>query len=393
MLAQVSPAAYLPKLVGALLGLSFEFRFRDRPEVQLALCEEALAAARAVDPAEPARVELMRCALSDCQWLLYRLGRRAEGLALRAELLEIGRAEAERAGNARVRGLTEWADAVAEEGRYDEAADALTEWVAAILPDGPQYGQLAWSLVRWVGALDAAGRFGEMLAAYDRLVGVRAADVAVGHAPVADRFQSLIGNARMLDAHERGERAAAVRQKALGVLTELAAEGERRNRSGSREAEFWAALWSCSAADGGRATPAVPLPPAGAEARTWTADARRNDAEGIDALRGEVDALVPRAAEDPDRYLAELVRIQRTLTVRAGVWAGREGSELPEEVRSLFDEGVDLARRLHRHRPADGTRILAGRLVERASCRVVSREYGPALDDFREALSLLGERG
>ncbi|MEU7020821.1 hypothetical protein ABZ990_09245 [Streptomyces sp. NPDC046203] len=393
MLAQVSPAAYLPKLVGALLGLSSEFRFRDRPEVQLALSEEALAAARTVDPSEPARVELMRRALSDCQWLLYRLGRRAEGLALCAELLEIGRAEAERTGNARVRGLTEWADAVAEEGRYDEAADALTEGVGAILPDGPQYGQLAWSLVRWAGALDAAGRVGEMLAAYDRLVGVRAVDAAAGHAPMADHFQSLIGYARMLDAQERGEQAVAVRQKALGVLTELAAEGEHRNRSGSRAAEFWATLWSCSAAEGGRATPAAPLPPAGAEARTWTADARRNYAEGIDASRGEVDALVPRAAEEPDRHLAELVRIQRILTVRAGVWAGHDWRELSEEVRSLFDEGVDLARRLHLHRPADGTRILAGRLVDRASCRVVTKQYGPALDDFREALSLLGERG
>ncbi|MFE7412847.1 hypothetical protein [Streptomyces laurentii] len=99
----------------------------------------------------------------------------------------------------------------------------------------------------------------------------------------------------------------------------------------------------------------------------------------------------PQAAEDPDRFLAELVRVHHTLTIRSVVLAGNRWYRLPERVCFLFGEGVELARHLHRHQPADGTRVLADRLVDRAAYRVVAREYAPALDDFREALHLLGE--
>ncbi|SCG05864.1 hypothetical protein GA0115255_120804, partial [Streptomyces sp. Ncost-T6T-2b] len=37
------------------------------------------------------------------------------------------------------------------------------------------------------------------------------------------------------------------------------------------------------------------------------------------------------------------------------------------------------------------TRALAGALIERSAFRIAVRELGPALDDFREALSHLGE--
>ncbi|MFF0108864.1 hypothetical protein [Streptomyces hirsutus] len=47
VLAQVSPAAYLPRLVGALRQLGYDRSYDDRPEACLALCEEAVAAARA----------------------------------------------------------------------------------------------------------------------------------------------------------------------------------------------------------------------------------------------------------------------------------------------------------------------------------------------------------
>jgi hypothetical protein len=60
-------------------------------------------------------------------------------------------------------------------------------------------------------------------------------------------------------------------------------------------------------------------------------------------------------------------------------------------VRSLFDDGVGLARRLSEHHPAEGTPTLAEILMDRSTFRIAVGELGTALDDFREALSHLGE--
>jgi hypothetical protein len=391
VLAQVSPAAYLPKLVRALQGLSFDHRFQDRPEIQWTLREEALAAARTVDPSEPAWEDLVHRSLAYAQRPLFALGRRSEGLALRAEMLAMDRAKAKRTGSPRVGGLPLWAAGVAEEGRHDEAAEAMAEWVAAMRPDGLRHGELAAGFVQWIGALDAAGRSGEALAAYGELVDAQRAGVGQGDVSLGDRLHTLIGHARMLDARERDERATAARREALAVFVELAATGERTGWNDDYQVAYWAVLQSCSRVDGERATRAVPRPAAGARQQDWSADARRHYADSLDPLRNERDVLTPRAAEDPDRFLAELVRVHHTLTLRSVVLAGDRWYRLPERVCSLFDEGVELARRLHRHQPADGTRVLADRLVDRAAYRVVAREYAPALDDFREALHLLGE--
>ncbi|MFE4923929.1 hypothetical protein [Streptomyces sp. NPDC056661] len=62
-----------------------------------------------------------------------------------------------------------------------------------------------------------------------------------------------------------------------------------------------------------------------------------------------------------------------------------------DRVRSLFDDGVRLARRLSRHHPADGTPALAKILIDRSTFHTAAREFGPALDDFCQALSYLGE--
>ncbi|WLQ43302.1 hypothetical protein P8A22_27345 [Streptomyces laculatispora] len=161
VLTQVSPASYLPRLTKALQRLSHDAGSGRPHAAALALCEEAVAAARAIDPAEPARADLLYEALDTCQRELYTLGRRAEGPAMRAEMLSIGRARAELTADPAVRGLRDWAAGLSEEGRYAEAADALTEWVTAILPDGPDSGSLTWSLLEWIAALDDAGRSGE----------------------------------------------------------------------------------------------------------------------------------------------------------------------------------------------------------------------------------------
>lgn len=392
VLAQVSPASYLPLLVRALQRLSYDTSVGKPHPASLELCEEAVAVARTVDPAEPGRADLLYGALDTCQRELYTVGRRAEGLAMRAEMLTIGRAQAELSGDLAVRGLRDWAAGLSEEGRYAEAVDALTEWVAAILPGEPGGGTLAWSLLEWIAALDDAGRSAEALAAFETLVGMEAVEAGKGRDSVACHLLSLIGCAHMLDTRGHGERATAVRQEALASLTELAATGERRYWDGYPMA-FWAVLFPFSGADSERPTSGEPRPPSGTKPLQWSPDVRRRYFDSRTALREQVDALASRATEDPDRHLAELVRLHRVLTVRSAVhWYHHHRSPLSKErLRSLFDDGVGLARRLSEHHPAEGTPTLAEILMDRSTFRIALGELGAALDDFREALSHLGE--
>ncbi|WP_329166192.1 hypothetical protein OHB49_41610 [Streptomyces sp. NBC_01717] len=390
VLAQVSPVSYLPRLVKALQRLSYDTSAGERHAACLALREEAVAAARAIDPAEPARGDLLYEALDSCQRELYTLGRRAEGLAMRAEMLAIGRAQAELSRDPAVKGLRDWAAGLSEEGRCAEAADALTEWVAAILPDGPGSGGLAWSLLEWIAALDDAGRSGEALAAFETLVSMQAVEAANDRGPMACHLYSLIGYAQMLDTCGRGEQAAAVRQEALALLTGLAATGERKSWSGY-QASYWAVLLSFSGADSERPTSGGPRPPSGATPMQWSPDAKRRYFDSRIALRERVDTLAPRATEDPDLHLAELVRLHRVLTVRSAVYWEHRTHLFADRVRPLFDDGVSLARRLSQHHPADGTPTLAKILIDRSTFHTAAGEFGPALDDFCQALSYLGE--
>ncbi|MFK4212698.1 hypothetical protein [Streptomyces sp. NPDC030920] len=390
VLAQVSPASYLPLLARALQRLSYDTGTGKKHAACLALCEEAVAAARAIDPAEPARADVLYGALNSCQRELYDLGRRAAGLAMRAEMLAMGRAQAELSGDLVVKGLHEWAAGLSEEGRYAEAADAMTELVAAILPNGPGGGSLAWSLLEWIAALHDAGRSGEALAAFETLVSTEAVEAANDRGPMACHLYSLIGYAQMLDTHGRGEQAALVRQEALALLTELADNGERKSWSGY-QTSFWAVLLTISGAESDRPAPGEPCPPSGAASMWWSPDAKRRHFDSRHALREEVDALAPRATEDPDRHLAELVRLHRVLTVRSSVYWEQRTHLFAEHVRSLFDGGVALAHRLSQHDPAGGRRTLARGLIDRSTFHAAVHEFRPALDDFRQALSCLGE--
>ncbi|MET8227823.1 hypothetical protein [Streptomyces sp. NPDC005301] len=388
VLAQVSPAAYLPRLVKALQHLSYDPSHR--PEVSLALCEEAVAAARTVDPAEPERANLLYEALGTCQRGLYEVGRRAEGLAMRAEMLAIGRAQAETSRSRAIRGLSEWASGLSEEGRYVEAADAATELAATALPGGPAEGGLAWILLQWIAALRDAGRSEEALAAFKTLVDMEAAEAANDRGPIACHLFALFEYARMLGTHGRRREAAAARQEALVLLMELAATGERKSWSGY-QSSYWAVLLLVSGAESERPRPGEPRPPSGVVTLRWSPDVRRDYFDSRDALRDDVDALATRAAEDPESHLAELVRLHRVFTIRSAVhWeAGARGCT--EHTGALFEEGVELALRWSRHRPAEGTPAVVRSLLDRSAFRATTREFGPALDDFREVLRQLGE--
>lgn len=390
VLAQVSPAAYLPLLAGALQRLSYDTSSGKKHATCLALCEEAVAVARSIDPAETARADVLYGALDTCQRELYSLDRRAEGLAMRAEMLAIGRAQAELCGDTVVKGLRGWAAGLSEEGRYAEAADAMTELVAALLPYGPGDGALAWSLLEWIAALHDAGRSGEALAEFENLVSMEAAEAAHDRGPMACHLHSLIGYAMMLDTYGRGEQAALVRQEALALLAELADTGERTSWSGY-QASFWAVLLSFSGAESDRPASDGPRPPSGAAPMQWSPDTKQRYFDSRHALREEVDALAARATEDPAQHLAELVRLHRVLTVRSAVYWEQRTHLFAERVRPLFDDGVGLAHRLSQIDPVDGTRTLARTLIDRSTFHAAVGEFRHALEDFRQALSYLGE--
>lgn len=389
VLAQVGPAAYLPLLAGALQRLSYDTGSGRKHASALALSEEAVAVARSIDAAEPTRADVLYRALDSCQRELYDAGRGAEGLVMRAEMVDIGRAQAELSGVPAVKGLRGWAAGLSDEGRY-EAADVMTELVAAVLPAGPDSGTLAWSLLDWIAALHDAGRSAETLAAFETLVGMEAAEAANDRSSMLCHLYALVGYAQMLDTHGRGERASLVRHEALTLLTRLADTGERNIWSGY-QTSFWGALLAFSGAERDRPAPDGPRPPSGAAPMHWSDDAKRRRSGSLHALRDEVDALAPRAAEDPDRHLAELVRLHHVLTVRSAVhWEWRT-HRFTEHMRSLFGDGVSLARRLYRHDPAEGARALARILIDRSTFHAAAGDLGPALDDFRQALRHLGE--
>ncbi|MBM7052727.1 hypothetical protein [Streptomyces durocortorensis] len=390
VLAQVSPASYLPLLAGALRRLAYDAGSGTRHACALELCEEAVAVARRIDPAEPARADVLYRALDGYRGELYRLDRHTEALTLCAEMLDISRARTGPAGVPVVKGLREWAAGLSEAGRYAEAADAMDELVAALLPDGPRSGALAWTLLDWIAALHDAGRFGEALAAFERLVTMEAAEAAADRGPMVCHLHALIGYARMLDTHGRDERAALARQEALAVLGELAETGERKTWSGYQRS-LWAELLTLSGAYGDESAADEPRTPSGLAPMRGSPRARWRNADSRLALRAEVDALAPRAAEDPDRHLAELVRLHRSLTLRSAVFWEKRTRLFAEQARPLFDEGVDLARRLSGHDPAEGTRALARILTDRSGLHAAAHDFGPALDDFRQALTHLGE--
>ncbi|MFD9903404.1 hypothetical protein [Streptomyces sp. NPDC059063] len=393
ILSRVTPAAYLPRLSEALVRLSHERGYQDHHAARLAVLEEAVAAARAVDTAEPQRAELLHRALDGCQRQLYVLGRRAEGLAVRAEMVAVGRAQGEASGDPEdtVRGLPVWAAGLSEEGRHAEAADAMTEWVTASRPGGSRSGALAWYLLQWIAALDAAGRTDEALAACAELVRGEAHDAAADRGPMACHFYALIEYARMLDAHGRhGDEAAAARHEALVLLTELAATGERTSWSGY-QSTYWAVVFTLSSARSERQRAPLPHPPFGAGRHHWSHAVQERYVDRRAELQEEADALARRADDAPDA-MAELIEVHRLLTVRSAVrWEQCSHCCPHDEVRPLFDEGIRLARRLTAHDPSGGTAALVAALMDRATFRTAAKEFGAALDDLQEALRVLGE--
>ncbi|AWT46673.1 MULTISPECIES: hypothetical protein [Streptomyces] len=385
VLAEVSPESYLPKLAKALVSYGYEPEFRDRPEARLALNAEAVAVARRIDPDDPRRTEVLVDTLRSWQFELFRAGRRAEALAVCGEMAEVGRD-----GFARGQvtspeyGAARLAVVLAEEGRHGEAAELLGRFAARARAESPW--SAFWDGLAHVAELEAAGRRGEALDAFADLVAADCAELESGRTSLAIPVWLLVHHSRMLDAAGRPAEARAARARALGLLTELDATGERRTW-GNMPA-WWVTLLALS---GRAAEPGYPAPAFGRHFTDWSPDLRQTYVDGIAPLEAEVAALRRAADADPDGpHLPELLERQRRLTVRSAVHREHRTHSVLKPLRPLFAEGVALARRLAaRADPRRGRDALARALTDRAMFLLAGRQYGEAYDDFREVVALL----
>ncbi|MGW1848704.1 hypothetical protein [Streptomyces sp. NPDC001966] len=355
VLAEVSPKAYLPKLVDALLSMSY--RSRD-PEVDLALATEAVGACRRIEAGEPARTERLHRALNVYQSALFALGRRAEGRAACEELAEAGQSG-------------RLARVLAEEGRFREAAELNEKAIR-----NGQKEHSFWNMVEWAANLEGAGLHDEATAVFRELLDETRSKAADQRTALAVLTWELVHLSRMREAAGHGADAAAARREALTVLEELATTGEPKDWSCILA--WWVTLFVLSGrADEPAASTESPMPPFGTE-QGWSSGTRGAFLGTLPGLEAEAAGL-----REAGR-LPELVDVQRRISIRAALREGSHPHGFEERFKPYFDEGVALARRL----PDDPAR-LARALTDRSMYLVAARTFEPAFADFTEAVALL----
>ncbi|MFF4493899.1 hypothetical protein [Streptomyces sp. NPDC001546] len=357
VLAEVSPKAYMGKLVDAVLALYYENR---DPEASLALAAEASRAARRIEAGMPLRAERLHRALDAHQRTLFAQGRRAEGRAVCEQLAEAGSSGP-------------LAIVLAEEGRFREAAELDEKAARNRIPE-----HSFWNMVRWAANLEGAGLHDAAAAVFGELLDETRGEAAEQHTSLAILTWELVHFSRMRGTVGDGKGAAAARREALTVLEELATTGEPKNWSCILD--WWRTLFLLSGrAAEPAASPESPMPPFGTNLG-WSPDVRERFLDMLPDLEAEAAALGLAGR------LPELVDVHRRITVRAAVRDGTHPHRFEERFRPYFDEGVALARRL----PDDPVR-LARALTDRSMFLVAARTFEPAHADFAEATALLDD--
>ncbi|NBE50669.1 hypothetical protein [Streptomyces boluensis] len=358
VLAEVTPKAYIPKLVDGLLSMNY--RSRD-PEVDLELAAEAVEAARSIEAGEPTRTARLGRALDAYQSALFTLGRRAEGRAACEELAEAGQSG-------------RLAKILAEEGRFREAAELNERAVRNGTP-----GHSFWNTVEWAANLEGAGLHDAAAAVFRELLDETRREVTGRRTALAILTWELVHLSRMREAAGHGADAVAARREALTVLEELATTGEPKNWSCILA--WWVTLFALSGrGDEPVASAESPMPPFGTDLG-WSSDTR-------DAFLGTLPGLETEAARLREAgRLPELADAQRRISIRAALREGDHPYRFEERLKPYFEEGVALARRL----PDDPAR-LARALTDRSMFLVAARTFEPAYADFTEAVALLDIR-
>ncbi|MEU8664863.1 hypothetical protein [Actinoplanes philippinensis] len=391
ILARVNPHAYQAHLVKALLEFSYRDGRRSSAPGRLTLLEEMATAVRAVPAGEHRRGELAVHALGAYQRDLYALGRRAEGLAVRTEMAAACRLALAAGDRGWVEwGLRTWAHGLAEEGRHDEAAAALTELLDVTLPED-NWGTTIWDRLSLIAELEAAGRTGEAITRLSTLLDEDRVKMATDRTSLGDVFRTLIWHARLLDHAGRRDDAGAARHEALGLLRRLAATGEPQNWSGGQYTSA-GVLLAVQARDAEPHTTGRPRPALGVAPTDWSPDLRERyfDESGLTRCGapavGRPGTLLDRARREPD--LAERAALRRRVAIRTGVYGlWHHGHRFLEPTLPAFHNSVDAARQLHSHAPG-GRPALAHALTDRTVILIAGHRYAEALDDYQEALAL-----
>ncbi|MFD8209418.1 hypothetical protein ACFV2S_23860 [Streptomyces sp. NPDC059695] len=351
VLAEVSPRAYLPKLVGALLRTAYRTTV---PGAELRLFAEAVDAARRIEAGEPRRFELLHDALRAYERELFALGRREEGRAACEEMYTLS-------GDRRL------AYVLAEEGRHREAVEIHRRRPAA------GAGFPAWEVYELAAALSAAGLHEEAAEAFDRTVGAGRRRAAEEGTPPPELAWELVHRARLLEDAGRPAEGAAARREALDVVARLA----ERDGTGDHMAGVWVTLFVLSGRpDEPAASPGAPVPPFGVHGTQWSPDVREAYRGGIPALEAEAARLAAAGA------LPQLYTVHRRLTLRTAHFGVSRGSAEP--LRPWFDEGVALARGLE-----EAATALPQALTDRAMFLVATGHHAEAHADLAEAVALL----
>ncbi|MET7700531.1 hypothetical protein [Streptomyces sp. NPDC005485] len=374
VLARVSPATYLPRLSKALIYLGFSDEYRKLGEAQLALYEEAVEVARAVDPSDPQHTDLLMNALRWKQHQLFELARRPEGLAVREEMAGLDRrtsgADPDTPAGL---GVELWARGLAEEGRHREAAELFEKLVRRARPAGPSEGAFAWHLLEWTAEAEAAGLRQTALAATGELVERERDQLAAGRTGTRSLFFALLRLAELHEGYARADEASAALDEAAALLAELAAHGESKQWSGY-QSTYWVVLLGLSGRAAELPAPGRAAPPLGAHFHEWSPDLRQSYFAELPALRDAVEA-----AQDP----GERFRLHRKLMIRSVLHAeSGHRNRFFELLLPLFDEGVALARQTADPAP------VARALLDRASALTAAQRFADALADFQEALEV-----
>lgn len=385
VLVEAAMPAYLPKLAEALLELGYQVP-RDRPQNALPVWAEAVEIARRIEHTVPGRTQLLRRALDAYQRDLYRVGDQAAGFAIRQEMAGVGtEAFASGSVDSPVYMHARLADAYAEEGRHDAAAEIYGRIVAA---ERSREGTDAsfWSILAWSAQLDAAGQPDAAIDALTELVTASGAKLEEGRSSLAIMVWELVHLSRMLDARERQTEARGARAEAGKLLAELADSGERK--SWSNIMNWWLVLFSLSGACEEPTRPGSPIAPLYLSLG-WSPDLRRSFLDERAALERESARLAALVELEPGTYLPELMIVHRRVTIRAAIKQNGHHYRFLENLRPLFDDSVTFAQRLADQGSDRCALVLARALTDRAMLLVAGKSYSEALGDFRAAITAL----
>lgn len=373
------PDAYTDLFVKALIA----YNHGPTPAARVPACAEAVEVARTAAEHDPRYLELQVTALNAYQQGLCDAGRRAEALEACREMAATGRrAHAAGVVESPTFGSRALGFHLAEIGQHAEAAELL----GAIVQDTTRetWSGDFWMRIAWIAELEAAGSAETARDALQTLVDEDRLEAEQETGPYAMVIWEQLLLASMDREHGRSHEAEQCEADTESLLVRLAAEGEPKNWSNILA--FWAALASLTGRKQDQPEPGEPEPLMFAGLSDGTPVLKRAyRLEGRDRLRSEVLRLKELAEHDRQTHLAHLVEVYRMYTLRSVSYREMRTWQISDELRTLFDNGIRLARMLVDVDERLGRAKLRRALADRTGMHVAARDFPPALRDFSNA--------